>query len=122
MKKIDKPILLTIFLSLASAAACLGGPATASAQTITSFGGFASALLGILQMFVNVIVSLAIVYFLWGVAKFIRAEDDKGREEGKKQILWGLVGLFVMLSVWGLLNVLKTTFPLENTRLNAPQL
>ena len=58
-----------------------------------------------------IILSLAIVYFTWGVIKFIRG-DGKDKEEGKQIMFWGIVGLFVMICVWGLVNIVKDTLAL----------
>ncbi|MCX6712957.1 MAG: hypothetical protein NTY66_01980 [Candidatus Vogelbacteria bacterium] len=64
----------------------------------------------ILRPFVLLLFLLAIVYFFWGVVKFIRDYGEKGAtEEGKKHLWWGLVGLVIMVSVFGLLNLLITT-------------
>lgn len=47
---------------------------------------------------------LATLYFLWGVFKFIRgADSDKEREIGGQHIMYGLIGLFVMVSVYGIM-------------------
>ena len=59
---------------------------------------------------IPVIVGIAVVYFLWGGYKFIQsAGDAKGREEGKKRLMYGLIGLAVMVSVWGLVKILAGT-------------
>jgi len=44
--------------------------------------------------------SLALLYFFYGVAQYVRSAGDK--EEGKKIMWWGVIALFVMSSVWGL--------------------
>jgi len=44
--------------------------------------------------------SLALLVFIWGLAKFIfKAGDEKAVEEGKNLIKWGLVALFVLVSL-----------------------
>ena len=48
-----------------------------------------------------IIVAIALLVFFWGIVKFIFAGDE-GKAEGKSLMIWGLVGLFVMVSVWGL--------------------
>ena len=53
---------------------------------------------------------LAWVVFIFGVVTFIRsAGDEKSKEEGKKFILWGIVALFVLVSIWGIINILSVT-------------
>lgn len=49
---------------------------------------------------VPLVFTLALLFFFWGVAKYIWSAGDK--EEGKKIMVWGVVALFVMSSIWGL--------------------
>ncbi len=65
---------------------------------------------------VPLIISVALIYFLWGVISYIQKPDDKGRD----MIFWGLIGLFAMVSVWGLVNLLDNTFKLENAQPPTP--
>jgi succinate-acetate transporter protein len=56
------------------------------------------------------LISLALIMFLWGVFKFVKdAGDEKARTEGKKLILWGIIGLFMMLCVWAFVEILSGT-------------
>jgi hypothetical protein len=57
------------------------------------------------------IFSLATLFFLWGVMKFIRASDTTKKEEGKKFIMYGLLGLFVMTSLWGIISIFGVELP-----------
>ena len=59
--------------------------------------------------------TLAFLFFLWGILKFMMAADIKGRDEGKKFISWGIVGLFVMISVWGIIKIVSDTLGINNT-------
>ena len=54
---------------------------------------------------VPVLVSLALLVFVWGLAKFIfrLGGDEKAVTEGKNLMAWGLIALFVMVSIWGIL-------------------
>jgi len=62
---------------------------------------------------IGVLFALALVYFLIGVFKFVANSDsDDGREEGRNHIIWGLVGMFVMVSVFGIMNLIVRTFDL----------
>lgn len=64
--------------------------------------------------------TFAFLFFLWGMVKYIRNADDiKKREESKQFIYWGVLGLTVMVGVWGLVRIVTTTFGLGNT---VPQL
>ncbi|MCC7436497.1 hypothetical protein IT402_01315, partial [Candidatus Nomurabacteria bacterium] len=69
---------------------------------------------------IPLIFTLAFLYFLWGMVMFIRGADDvKKREESKKFIYWGIIALTVMVSVWGIVRIVTSTFGLGNT---VPQL
>ncbi len=59
------------------------------------------------------IFTLAFVVFLWGVFKFIRSSEKTDKEEGKQFIFMGLIGLFVMVSVWGIIKIATTTFGID---------
>lgn len=69
---------------------------------------------------IQLLIAFSVVIFLYGVFKFI-SSDGEDREAGKQFIIWGIVGLFVILSVMGLVAVLEGTFPLNNSTINLPQ-
>ncbi len=55
------------------------------------------------------IVGVAFLYFLYGVVMFIiNMNDPEKKNTGKQHLLWGTVGLFIMLSVGGLLQLLNS--------------
>ena len=58
---------------------------------------------------IYITVFLAVLVFIWGVFKFMRAEGD-AKQAGRDFILWGIIGLFIMISLWGLVAVLTRTF------------
>jgi hypothetical protein len=69
------------------------------------------------QVLVPLLFAVAFIVFLYGVAKkyiFSRG-DETAVEEGHKLILWGLIGFVVMISLWGLVNVISNTFGLDGT-------
>ncbi|MDP2642170.1 MAG: hypothetical protein Q8P21_02680 [bacterium] len=50
-----------------------------------------------------VIIGLGVLGFFWGLVKFIFAQgNEEAKVDGKRIMLWGIVTLFVMVSVWGL--------------------
>ncbi|OGZ05245.1 MAG: hypothetical protein A2845_02940 [Candidatus Lloydbacteria bacterium RIFCSPHIGHO2_01_FULL_49_22] len=49
----------------------------------------------------------AIMFFFWGVVKFIgNANDPVEREKGKQFIIWGIIAFVVLFSVWGIVRIL----------------
>ena len=68
----------------------------------------------IVNPLIILLIAAASAYFLWGLAQFIMNSDDAaGREEGKRKILWGLIGLTIMVSVSAILNILLGTFDVD---------
>lgn len=51
--------------------------------------------------------------FVWGLIVFLFKLDEKtGRETGKMHMRWGLVGMFIIVSVYGILALISNTFNL----------
>ena len=61
---------------------------------------------------IPLLFAVATVFFVWGAVKFfiINAAEEAKREQGKQFMIWGIVALTVMLSVWGLVELLTGTF------------
>lgn len=60
------------------------------------------------------LITLATVSFIWGVIQYLmNPENEEKRKKGKSFVVWGLIGLFVMISVWGLVGVLSDTFGIK---------
>lgn len=58
---------------------------------------------------------IAFAIFIWGIVESIRdSEGDKGRETGKKNMIWGMVGMVIMVSVFGIINIIIGTIGAEN--------
>lgn len=57
----------------------------------------------IIDMLIPFVAALALLYFFWGLAQFIlNSGSDDAKTEAKNKMIWGIVALFVMVSVWGL--------------------
>lgn len=70
-----------------------------------------------------VIISIAVLFFLWGLVKYMLNQDDaEARAGARSMMVWGIVIIFVMVSVWGLVNFLDSFFALDNTAGEAPGL
>jgi uncharacterized membrane protein len=64
----------------------------------------------IVNPFITLMVGVAVLYFLWGVFQFIRnAESTDERKKGGMNMLWGAIGLFIMISAYGILNLILGT-------------
>lgn len=59
---------------------------------------------------IALLTGLAVVFFVWNVLRFIMsAGDAKGRETAKDGIIYGVVGLFVLFSFWGIVKLLQAS-------------
>jgi len=65
----------------------------------------------ILNPIIGVLFVAALAYFFWGAFQFIaNAGNETGREKGKKHMLWGIIGLFLMIAVLSIIGVVLRTF------------
>jgi len=81
-------------------------PSVAHAQGIN---GIISTASRIINQLIPLVIGLALLVFLWGVLQYALTKEDNGKEAAKGYMLWGLIALFVMVSVWGLVNILSET-------------
>ncbi len=106
MKKI-----LALFTSL-SPAILLAASDAPIARTVD---GLLDWVIYIASRALPLLILAALVLFLFGIVKrFFGPNSGADRSEAGKFILWGIVALFVMVSVWGLVNLLKGSFNLDN--------
>ncbi len=58
-----------------------------------------------------IIFALGFLLFIWGLVQFLtNVEGD--RTEGKNHMIYGIVGMFIMVSVFGIITLLDNTFSL----------
>ncbi|HEY4493770.1 MAG TPA: pilin [Candidatus Paceibacterota bacterium] len=58
---------------------------------------------------IPVLVGLALIFFIVGLIRFVIAGDAEKREDGKKMMWWGIVALFVIVSIWGIVEFIAST-------------
>ena len=111
MKSITRVALLSIAFFM---------PALALAAVSSvnfDIGDVANNLIGIINdILVPLIFAVAFIVFLYGVMKtyVLSSGDESAVVEGHKLILWGIIGFVVMVSVWGMVNIVSNTFLLSN--------
>ncbi len=60
---------------------------------------------------IPLLITVAIVIFIWGVVQFIgNADNEEKRKKGREFMVWGIVSLFLIVSVWGIVHILTNTF------------
>ena len=77
----------------------------------TDFKSLVNIFLGLINPLLLVLAGLSLLVFFIGLVAFIfQSGDVKAHEEGKARMKWGLVGLFVMVSLWGLIQLIYGNF------------
>jgi len=77
-------------------------------------GGILATLVGYLNYIVPALITIAVVYFIWGVITFMTSSDEEAKKMGRTKIINGLIGLFVIVAFWGIIAVVKNTFGIGN--------
>jgi hypothetical protein len=107
-----KKVLIAVSASLAPLSVFAQSPVY---QTGTGVGGLIYWANWLLNALVPLLIGIAVVYFIWEVFQYTIAADEDKKKTARTQIIWGIVGIFVMVSVWGLVNILQSTFGTQNT-------
>lgn len=82
-----------------------------AASPVSSIKDFLERLTSIFNSAIPLIVALAILAFVWGLAKLIlNAGNEDKRLEGKSVMIWGIIALFVIFTLWGIVLLLSQTF------------
>ncbi len=92
----------------------------ANFNTGVGLGSVYSLIFDLFNKLIPFFIALAVVYFVWGVISYILASDDDKKSAARNHIIYGVIALFVIVSVWGLVNLLGDTFGLNTTTINAP--
>ena len=92
-----------------------GAPFLAFAAADGTIGGILVTLVGYLNYIVPALITIAVVYFIWGVITFMTSSDEEAKKNGRTKIINGLIGLFVIVAFWGIIAVVKNTFGVGNT-------
>lgn len=83
-------------------AALTFAPSVAFAQNLGRLDNLLSSVKDLVEAALPLLIGIGLLAFLWGLVKFIFAGAE-AKEEGKSLMIWGLVALFVMVSVWGII-------------------
>jgi hypothetical protein len=121
MKKISG---LTSILSLAALSAPLLALADGiNTSYLTAYTTGPSGIITIINtILVPLLIAIAFIVFLYGVFKYfiLGGADEGSRTEGRSFILWGIIGFVVILSIWGIVNVVINTLGLSGGTNTAP--
>lgn len=87
-------------------------PLTAYGQLaeIRNVNSLATRLAGIGNIITYLLVGLAVIYIIWNTVHYFIRPSGSDRSEAGMSIMWGIIGLFIIVSLWGIVNILVNTF------------
>ncbi|MDQ5901687.1 MAG: hypothetical protein QG580_402 [Patescibacteria group bacterium] len=73
----------------------------------------------IINPLIVLMFAIAAVYFLYGLYEFIKdADSSDARETGKRHIIWGLIGMFIMVAVYFIMELILGTLGIGTDQIN----
>ncbi len=73
----------------------------------------------IVNLLIPIVFALALLVFFWGLVMYIFAKEDN-KDQAKKTMIWGVVALFVMAAVWGLVAWIGAAVGVDTSGGNQP--
>ncbi|MFH1472903.1 MAG: pilin, partial [bacterium] len=84
-------------------------PMLALAQGLDNVETLLGSIGRLVDLALPIVVGIALLGFFWGLAQFVFAAGDEAKQDqAKSHMIWGVVALFIMVSVWGLVQFIGT--------------
>ncbi len=82
----------------------------------SSFKNFVNSLIGFIEStIIPILITVAVLFFVYNVTMFIfRADDKAQREKMKQYMIWSVIALFLIFSLWGIIAILRNTVGVRN--------
>ena len=90
-----------------------GAPTVCTGGAVTTFQGMLCKTAELLNAVIPILIALGVVYFVWGVVQYVIANDEEAKKAGRDRVIFGIIGLAIIISVWGLAKLLGNTFGLN---------
>src|SRR3989338_6366974 len=93
-----------------------GGAPTAcgNISSVTTLQGLLCKLSEVFNAVLPILIALGVVFFVWGVLMYVLFDDEEAKKRGRDRMIWGIIGLAVIIGLWGLVRLLTNTFDLGN--------
>ncbi|HAS80463.1 MAG: hypothetical protein UR25_C0001G0066 [Candidatus Nomurabacteria bacterium GW2011_GWE1_32_28] len=88
-------------------------PFIASAQT--TIQSMVATIGSILNTAIPVLIILGVLYFVYGVVMFVIASDEEAKTKGRNSMIYGIIGLVVIVAMWGLVGIVQRTFGIDSS-------
>ena len=83
-------------------------------STPTSIADFVKSINCLALDVVPVIVLLAFIIFITGLVGYVGSGDnEEKRDQGRNVMIYGMIGFFVMVSIWGILGIVTNSYGLQ---------
>lgn len=126
MKKLLSVLTYSALLGVLSASASLAYAQTSGSGALNTqpIANLSNSVIGIINtVVVPVVFAIAFIVFLWGVFTYFIAggAQEEKRQEGARFVFSAIIGLVVMISIWGLVNLVGSSLPnMVNRRPDLP--
>ena len=81
------------------------------AQTNTNLFDVTDTIGALINTATTILVSIAVLILIYGIISYVIAGGDEEKQtKARSTIIYGVIGLFVIIAMWGLANILKNTF------------
>ena len=83
-----------------------------------TFKDFVTSVIGVMNSIaIPLIFAFTFCVFVYGVFKYfiLNGGSDESRQEGRQFVIWGILGLVMLFSVWGVVNILLSTLGLTRS-------
>lgn len=111
MKKISK-LSAFVFIGLSSFSFSEAADICKDTNVLTDFTGIINYIsCTLVKSVIPLLITLSVVGFIWGIIQyFLNPDNEEKKKNGKSFMVWGLIAIFVITSIWGLVGVLSGTF------------
>lgn len=77
---------------------------------LIDFASVVGCAVSIINVIIPILAGLAVVLFMWGGVRYIYSAGEGEHQEGREMLLWGIIALFVLFCIYGILRILDNTF------------
>ncbi len=91
-------------------------PLAVGAQNFMYIETFLTQVGDLVERVIPILIALSLLVFIWGLVIFIRSSGDPdAKTRGRDKMVWGSIGLFIAVSIFGILTTLVTVFNIGDT-------
>jgi hypothetical protein len=119
MKKIASNLKGVMYKGLALVLVAFPFVAGAQSGGFQNLDAAVNSIGNLITKLIPIVIGAAVLVFLWGILRFVVASDAEDRTAARNFMIFGVVALFVMVSVWGLVNFFRNTLGV-NGSVNTP--